>query len=75
VVLDPTGGASVLLAGADNKAHKQVITLGQMQGNQWQVLNGLKAGDRVIAEGAMKLKDKGDIKAQPIKPAPNASEQ
>jgi membrane fusion protein (multidrug efflux system) len=75
VVLDPTGGASVLLAGADNKAHKQVITLGQMQGSQWQVLNGLKAGDRVIAEGAMKLKDKGEIKAQPIKPAPNASEQ
>lgn len=75
VVLDPTGGASVLLAGADKKAHKQAITLGQMQGNQWQVLNGLKAGDKVIAEGAMKLKDKGDIKAQPIKPAPNASEQ
>jgi membrane fusion protein (multidrug efflux system) len=75
VVLDPAGGASVLLAGADNKAHKQVITLGQMQGNQWQVLNGLKAGDKVIAEGAMKLKDKGDIMASPVKPAPAASEQ
>lgn len=75
VVLDPKGGASVLLAGPDNKAHKQVITLGQMQGSQWQVLNGLKTGDKVIAEGAMKLKDKGDIKAQPVKPAPAASEQ
>ena len=75
VVLDPKGGASVLLAGADNKAHKQVITLGQMQGTQWQVLNGLKTGDKVIAEGAMKLKDKGDIKASPVKPAPTASEQ
>lgn len=69
VVLDPKGGASVLLAGADNKAHKQVITLGQMQGSQWQVLNGLKAGDKVIAEGAMKLKDQGEIKAAPVKPA------
>ena len=75
VALDPKGGASVLLAGADNKAHKQVITLGQMQGTQWQVLNGLKTGDKVIAEGAMKLKDKGDIKASPVKPAPTASEQ
>jgi len=75
VVLDPKGGASVLLAGPDNKAHKQVITLGQMQGSQWQVLNGLKTGDKVIAEGAMKLKDKGEIKAQPVKPAPAASEQ
>jgi len=72
VVLDPKGGASVLLAGADNKAHKQAITLGQMQGTQWQVLNGLKAGDRVIAEGAMKLKDQGEIKAAPVKPAPAA---
>lgn len=72
VVLDPKGGASVLLAGPDNKAHKQVITLGQMQGAQWQVLNGLKAGDRVITEGAMKLKDKGEIKASPAKPAPAA---
>ncbi len=69
VVLDPKGGASVLLAGADNKAHKQVITLGQMQGTQWQVLNGLNTGDKVISEGAMKLKDKGDIKATPVKPA------
>ena len=51
------------------KAHKQVITLGQMQGSQWQVLNGLKAGDKVIAEGAMKLKDQGEIKAAPVKPA------
>ena len=75
VVLDPKGGASVLLAGPDNKAHKQIITLGQMQGSQWQVLNGLKTGDKVIAEGAMKLKDKGEIKASPVKPAPAASEQ
>jgi membrane fusion protein (multidrug efflux system) len=72
VVLDPKGGASVLLAGPDNKAHKQIITLGQMQGSQWQVLNGLKTGDKVIAEGAMKLKDKGDIKAQPVKPTAGA---
>ena len=43
--------------------------LGQMQGSQWQVLNGLKAGDKVIAEGAMKLKDQGEIKAAPVKPA------
>nr|WP_035430357.1 efflux RND transporter periplasmic adaptor subunit [Asticcacaulis sp. AC466] len=74
VVLDAKGGASVLLAGDDNKAHKQAIKLGQMQGSQWQVMDGLKAGDKVIAEGAMKLKDKGAIKAKPVKPAP-ATEQ
>jgi membrane fusion protein (multidrug efflux system) len=72
VVLDPKGGASVLLAGTDNRAHKQMITLGQMHGVLWQVTSGLKAGDKVITEGAMKLKDKGEIKAAPAKPAPAA---
>jgi membrane fusion protein (multidrug efflux system) len=72
VVLDPKGGASVLLAGPDNRAHKQMITLGQMHGVLWQVTSGLKAGDKVITEGAMKLKDKGEIKAAPAKPAPAA---
>jgi len=46
-----------------------------MQGNQWQVMDGLKAGDKVIAEGAMRLKDKGEIKAKPVTPAAPASEQ
>ncbi len=69
VAVDPKGGASVLLAGEDNKAHKQVVTLGQMTGDKWQISSGLKAGDKVIVEGAMRLKPEGAIKASPVKPA------
>lgn len=74
VILDPKGGASVLIAGADNKAHSQKIVTGDMIGSQWQVQSGLKAGDHVIVEGAMRLKPEGAIKAQPVTPAPTAAE-
>ncbi len=70
VILDPKGGASVLLAGADNKAHSQKVVAGDMVGSQWQILSGLKPGDKVITEGAMRLKDKAPIKPYPAKPAP-----
>ncbi len=69
VLVDPKGGASVLLAGDDGKAHKQAVVLGQMTGNQWQIQSGLKPGDKVIVEGAMRLKPEGAIKASPIKPS------
>jgi len=70
VILDPKGGATVLLAGADNKAHSQKVVLGQMIGSQWQITGGLKPGDHVIVEGAMRLKDKGAIKPQPMRAPP-----
>ena len=74
VILDPKGGASVLIAGADNKAHSQKVVVGDMIGDQWQIQSGLKAGDHVIVEGAMRLKPEGAIKAAPVTPAPAASE-
>lgn len=69
VTLDPKGGASVLLAGDDHKAHKQVVTAAEMIGPNWRIASGLKAGDKVIVEGAMRLKDGGDIKASAAKAA------
>lgn len=72
VILDPKGGASVLVAGDDNKAHSRKIVLGQMIGPNWQVSAGLQAGDKVIVEGAMRLKPEGDIKAHAVQPANGA---
>ena len=65
VILDPKGGASVLIAGSDSKAHSRPIVLGDMMGPNWQVTSGLAAGDKVIVEGAMRLKPEGAIKAHP----------
>ena len=72
VILDPKGGASVLVAGPDNKAHSRKVVAGEMIGSQWQISSGLEPGDHVIVEGAMRLKDKGDIKPYPARPAPAA---
>jgi len=69
VVLDPKGGATVLIAGSDNTAQSRKVVLGQMVGSQWQITSGLNEGDKVITEGAMKLKAGGAIKAAPAKQA------
>jgi membrane fusion protein (multidrug efflux system) len=73
VILDPKGGATVLIAGDDGKAQSRKVTLGQMQGSQWQVTSGLSEGDKVITEGAMRLKAGAAIKAEPAKAAPPSS--
>ena len=62
VSIDPKGGATVLLAGDDGKAHAQKVTTAEMIGSQWRIASGLKAGDKVITEGAMRLKSGGAIK-------------
>lgn len=69
VIIDPKGNATVLLAGDDNKAHSQPVTLGQMTGSLWQIQSGLKPGDKVIVQGAMRLRPNGAIKASPVTPS------
>jgi len=53
---DPAGKPSVQLLNADNKIEKRPIRLGQALGAQWLVLEGLKAGDRVMVEGFQKAR-------------------
>lgn len=43
--------ARVLLVGGDNKVAPQEIELGELQGSDWVIQDGLKAGDVVIVEG------------------------
>ncbi len=67
VTLNARGGASVLIAGADGKAHAQKVVAAEMLGPNWRIASGLNPGDKVIVEGAMRLKDGGAIKASPYK--------
>ncbi len=68
VTIDPKGGATVLLAGDDGKAHAQKVTPAEMIGTQWRLASGLKPGDKVITAGAMRLKNNGPIKATAAQP-------
>ncbi|HEX2010987.1 MAG TPA: efflux transporter periplasmic adaptor subunit, partial [Roseateles sp.] len=45
------------------------VKLGSAQGNQWVVLDGLKPGEQVIADGFQKM----FVPGAPVKPVPFAA--
>lgn len=59
----PGPGASGLIA------RQRPVTLGTIQGDRYQVLSGLQAGDRLIVSGVLNLRD-----GSPIKPIDTATE-
>lgn len=70
----PDGSASALVVDAENKVAKRPIQVGRAVGTRWQVLEGLAAGDRVMTEGAQRVKvgDKVkvvDLGAKAVSPA------
>ena len=48
-------GDSVMVVGTDNHLSPRPVKLGPAQGNQWVVLEGLKAGEQVMVDGFQKL--------------------
>jgi membrane fusion protein, multidrug efflux system len=66
VTIDEAGNASLFLVGADNKAQKTQIQLGEMIEDKWQIISGLKNGDKVIIPGAARLKNGAPIKPKPV---------
>jgi len=59
----------VMVAGADNKAHKRKVTAGLSTPKLIEITGGLKAGEAVIVQGQQGLPDNADIapKAQSSK--------
>lgn len=51
-------------------AHQQQVTLGQVLGNEYVVIDGLKAGDQLITGGIQKIGD-----GAPVHPTPPAAPQ
>jgi membrane fusion protein (multidrug efflux system) len=49
------GGSEVFVVKEDNRIAVQPVRLGPVQGGQWLVLDGLKAGDRVVVDGFQKF--------------------
>jgi multidrug efflux pump subunit AcrA (membrane-fusion protein) len=62
------GATSVMLAGSDNRAHQKPVKVGVRQGEQAQIVEGVQAGDRVVATGAYGLPDNTRIKVEEQKP-------
>jgi len=66
-------GDSVLVVGADSKPTPRQVRISAAQGNQWLVVDGLKPGEQVIADGFQKMFVPGaPVKAVPWSPAGSA---
>ncbi|NTU59085.1 MAG: efflux RND transporter periplasmic adaptor subunit [Chlorobiaceae bacterium] len=49
------GSVSVWVVGTDGKVNPRPITVSEIVGDKWIVSNGLKAGEKVVLEGIMKI--------------------
>ncbi|KIX15149.1 efflux RND transporter periplasmic adaptor subunit [Dethiosulfatarculus sandiegensis] len=56
VQMDPKGKAYVMVVDNKNTAGVRFVKTGVMQGNTWQVLEGLKAGEKIVAGGVDKIR-------------------
>jgi HlyD family secretion protein len=62
VTTAPDATTAVMVAGADGRAHQQVVKVGIRNGDDVQILDGLTANDKVVSTGAYGLPDKTKIK-------------
>jgi membrane fusion protein (multidrug efflux system) len=52
--------------GGDNKVNIRTVTLGEQVGSQWIIDNGLKGGERVVAEGVQKVRPGMQVNPKPF---------
>jgi len=57
LLTEPDGSTSVMVVGNDGRAHPHDVKTGISNGNDLQIVEGLKLGDRVITTGAYGLPD------------------
>jgi membrane fusion protein, multidrug efflux system len=62
------GGYIVAVVASDNKASLRSVKMGQKTGDMWIVDEGLKPGDRVVAEGVQKVQEGTLVNPKPYKP-------
>ncbi len=49
----------------ENKAEQRPVTVGDWYGDDWFILEGLKAGDRVVVDGSMAIRSGMPVDAKP----------
>ena len=74
VTRDPSGNATALIVGADDKVESRALTVTRAIGDTWLVSQGLNPGDRLIVEGLQKARPGAVVKPVPFGAASGASE-
>lgn len=72
---DPGGQASVLVVGEGSKVEQRRVNVGRALGDRWVISQGLKAGDKVIADGFQKTAPGATVNPQPWSPEKPAAEE
>ncbi len=67
------GKTTVMIVGADGRAHQQAVTVGVQRGDEVQIASGLKPGDNVITQGGFGLPDNSRVQVESA-PATNSSD-
>ena len=67
-VTELQGGYQVAVVDSDNKVSIRPVKVGDRVGNSWVIAEGLKRGDRVVAEGVQKVHP-----GMPVNPKPFAA--
>jgi len=65
-VSEVQGKYLVAVVGPDNKVAIKQVKMGQRTGELWVVSDGLKAGEKVVAEGIQKVRDGMAVNPQPF---------
>ena len=60
-VIELQGSYQVAVVDGENKVNMRAVKVGDRIGNLWIVTEGLKAGERVVVEGVMKVKNGGQV--------------
>jgi membrane fusion protein (multidrug efflux system) len=63
---DPRGQPIALIVDGSDKVQQRALTLDRAIGNRWLVSTGLAAGDRVIVEGALRVRPGAVAKVVPF---------
>jgi membrane fusion protein (multidrug efflux system) len=58
----------------DGKAQIRPVTVGEWYGDLWFINDGLKAGDRVVVDGGLRLRPEAPVKAHPVGAPPGSAE-
>jgi RND family efflux transporter MFP subunit len=60
------GGYQVAVVDADDKVNVRTVTVGDRIGTQWVITNGLKPGEKVVAEGVQKVRSGAQVNPKPF---------
>jgi membrane fusion protein (multidrug efflux system) len=74
-VTELQGTYQIAIVSETNTVHLQSVTVGEQVGASWIIENGLKSGDRVVVEGAQKVKEGAIVNPKPFGSETNQTSQ